>query len=448
MCKKKQERMSLWTRISYGMGNFGGNTGMMLITSYFMYFCTDSLKLSAGIIGVLLMISKVLDGISDIVVGYIVNNTKTKYGKARFWLIVSAVPHGIAVALLFYVPAIIPGDLTYAYLFVIYLLYSAVFYTMFSISSNSLNALATKNAEDRYSMAMFFQAFGGIPVLIIGFAAIPLVELLGGGRQGWALAALLCGIISAATILWAGLAVKELPERPEDAKDNAERTSLLAASKYLGKNKYFWFLLIINLAIYIYYGMQGTATVYFCSHVLENEAAFGWINMAIYGPLVFLIYFAPPVVKKLGARRANVAGAAVAVIGGLLAFVNPRSLGWVLASCLLGNIGLLPQYVTMNPLVAEAAEYTKRRHGKDLTAIFYSCVSVGSKVGHGVGTALTGLILDRAGYDGALAVQPRAAVNAIMLVFLAAPVVGYAVQGFFFSKLDVDELNRRAAEGL
>lgn len=440
---QQEKRMPLWERFSYGMGNFGGNTGMMLVTSFFMYYCTDSLKLSSGVIGALLIISKTLDGLSDILMGHIINLTRSKLGKSRFWLILCAIPYGIVVALLFYVPTAIPKDLSYIYLFVIYLLYSAVFYTMFSISSTSLVALATKNEQDRYSMSMFYYALGGIPIIIMGFIVTPIVEWLGGGRRAWAIVALVIGTISALTILWSGLVVKELPEENDLSGRPKEKVKFTESVKSLAGNKYFWYLLIINLAIYIYYGMQGAVGIYYCNHILHDESMFGWINLAIYAPMAFLLYFVEPVVNRFGIRRCNVIGGIFAVCGGLIAFIDPNSAVLVCVACLLGNIGISPQYITMNPLIAEAAEYGQRKTGKDVTTMLFSAVSVGMKVGTGIGTALVGVMLDFSGYDPEIAVQSAGALNAITLMFLLAPVIGYVLMAFFFWKTDVDEVNRR-----
>lgn len=443
---EKEKRMSLWERFSYGMGNFGGNTGMMLVTSFFMYYCTDSLKLSSGVIGALLIVAKTLDGISDILMGHIINLTRSKLGKSRFWLILCAIPYGIVVTLLFYIPSVIPKDLSYAYLFIIYLLYSAVFYTMFSISSTSLVALATKNEKDRYSMSMFYYALGGIPIVVMGFVVTPFVEWLGGGRQAWAIVALLVGAVSALTILWSGMVVKELPADSAVAQGQPQKLSLVESVSSLAANKYFWYLLIINLAIYTYYGMQGAVGIYYCNHILNNESAFGWINLAIYAPMAFLLYFVEPIVNRFGIRRCNVIGGMFAVFGGLIAFINPHSIGLVCIACLLGNIGISPQYITMNPLIAEAAEYGQRKTGKDVTTMLYSCVSVGMKVGTGIGTALVGVLLDFSGYDPELVIQSAGTLNAITLMFLLAPVIGYVLMAFFFWKTDVDEVNRQTRQ--
>lgn len=445
-----EKRMSLWSRFSYGMASFGGNTGIMLVTSFFLYFCTDSLGLSAAIIGTLLAISKVLDGVSDIIMGHLITITHSKAGKARFWLLLCAAPYGLLTFLLFCIPGFIQGTGQYVYLFIVYILQSVVFYTMFNISCTTLIAFATKNGKDRYSMQTFASILGVIPAIVLSFATTVLVEMFGGGTQGWMITAALCGVIIVITILWAGLVVKELPEELVEEKNGEEKKEVgfVESVRILFSNKYFWFLLGCNLAIYIYSGVQGTAGVYFCQYVLGDATAYGWITLAMYSPLIVLIAFVAPITNKFGARKTNTFGGILAIAGGLLAFINIHSVIVVVIACFIATVGLLPSYVTLQPLVAEAAEYEMRKSGKDITPMFYSCSSVGIKVGTGLGTAIAGVILTAVGYDGFAEVQSAGALKGITFMYLVVPVIGYVIMTVFYWLLDVEEVNKKERLGL
>ena len=442
--KVNEKRMSLWERFSYGMGNFGGNTGYMIVTSFLLYYCTDSLGLSAAIMGTLLMISKLLDGISDVIMGHIINITHSKLGKSRFWVILSAAPLGLTTYLLFCVPSFLPENATYAYLFIMYTLMSVVFYTMFNISCVTLTALATKNMKDRYSMATFSSILGVVPAIILSFATTYMVEFFGGGKAGWSLTALVCGFVTFLTVLWCGLVVKELPEEVLTVKEKENnKIGFIESIKLLFANKYFWILLGIYLAIYLYSGVQLSVAIYYCSYILNDATAFGWITVAMYFPLVVLIVFVSPIVNKFGPRKSNVVGAILSIIGAALIFINTKSMVFVFIGLFISTCGLLPSYVTLNPLIAEAAEYTKMKKGKDITAMFYSCSSVGVKVGMGVGTAIAGILLSFSGYDGMAEVQTEGTLRGITLIFLLAPLIGYIIMAILFFLLDIDEVNKK-----
>lgn len=441
----KENEMSIGKRISYAMSGFGGNMAYVFITYYFMYFCTDSLGLSAAIIGTLLMISKLLDGVSDIIMGHIISITHSRFGKARFWLMVCAVPLGICTFLLFYMPAFISGSGSYVYLFVIYILFAAVFYTMLNISATTLLAYTTKSTKIRYSMQTFQSIISILPAIFLSFATTSMVDVFGGGRRGWAITAFIVSVISVLGVLWCVAVVKELPEEELEAGDGTtgQKNSFIESVQLLLTTRYFWISLGCNLAIYISTGIQGAAGVYFCQYILNDASAFGWITMAMYAPLIILIGFVQPLVNKFGARRTNVFGAVLSIVTGAAAFINTHSVVIVILSFFLYTVGMLPSYVTLQPLVAEIAEYTKRKHGKDITAMFYSCTSVGVKVGGGLGTAMAGVILSATGYDGFAEVQSAGALRGITLMFLLTPVISAIILSFLYNKLDVEEVNRR-----
>lgn len=441
--KTVTKKMSFFTKFAYGMGGFGGNTAMMLITSFFVYYCTDSVGLSAGIVGTLLMIAKLLDGISDIIMGFIINKTHSKYGKARFWVILCAVPFGLTTFLLFYIPSFFSETASYAYVFIMYVLQNAVFYTMYTVATQSLMSYATKNPEDRYSMQSFITLIGILPAIILSFAGQSMAAAI-----GWTMTAFICGFISFATVLFAGIVVKEIPEEQlEEARVvKSDSISFVTSVKILLTNKYFWVLLGVYFAIYILTGIQGTAAVYYCSYILQSETAFGWLYLTMYAPLIVFVGFIPKLVEKVGARKLNVIGSVFSVVTGLLAFINPYSIGLVAIALFLVTVGGLPSYVTLTPLVSEISENIKMKTNKDITAMCYACSSVGVKLGTGLGTALAGILLSATGYDGMAVTQTAGALNGIKLMFILSPVIAYIALTILYQLLDVAEANQKLRE--
>src|SRR5699024_8250185 len=97
-------KVSLFERISYGFGDFGCNIIYTAMTTYLLFYYTDYAGVSAASAGIIMFISRILDGITDIIMGMIVDRTKTKHGKARPWILRMSIPFGIAGVLLFSVP--------------------------------------------------------------------------------------------------------------------------------------------------------------------------------------------------------------------------------------------------------------------------------------------------------------------------------------------------------
>lgn len=434
------KKMSFFTKFAYSMGGFGGNTALLLITSFFVYFCTDSIGLSAGIVGTLLMIAKLLDGISDIIMGFIINKTHSKLGKARFWIILCAAPFGLTTFLLFFIPSFFSDTASYVYIFIMYVLQNAVFYTMYTVATQALMSYATKDPNERYSMQSMFSLVGVLPAILLSFLGQSMAAAI-----GWTMTALICGAISFLTVLFAGVVVKELPEEQleDTAVAKSDSIGFITSVKVLLMNKYFWILLGIYFAIYILTGVQGTSAVYYCTYIFQSETAFGFLYLAMYAPLIIFVGFVPKLVEKFGARKINILGSIFSIITACIAFINPYSVIVVSITLFLITLGGLPSYVTLTPLVSEIAENIKMKTNKDITAMCYACSSVGVKLGTGLGTAIAGILLTATGYDGMASVQTDVALNGIRLMFIVSPIIAYVAMAVLFQLLDVAEVNQK-----
>ena len=115
---------------AYGCGDVGSTFTYTFIGSFLMMFITDGMGLSSGIIGTLILLSKVLDGVSDIIAGSIIDRTHKKMGKAKYWILVTSAPLALCSAALFFIPQNAPSLLQYAYFMIVYTLMSDVFYTL------------------------------------------------------------------------------------------------------------------------------------------------------------------------------------------------------------------------------------------------------------------------------------------------------------------------------
>ena len=122
------KRMPMLQKIGYGMGDAGCNFCWTFVASFIMIYCTNILGVSAAAIGTIMMMSKILDGITDLFMGRIIDITHSKMGKARFWLFVSTFPLSVSTFVLFNVPAGFTENTKYIYIFIVYTLMGAFLY--------------------------------------------------------------------------------------------------------------------------------------------------------------------------------------------------------------------------------------------------------------------------------------------------------------------------------
>lgn len=282
-----EKRLPLWRKIGYGIGDFGSNYCWTFVATFFMIYITNTVGISSAVVGTLLLVSKVLDGITDVVMGRIIDMTKSKMGKARFWYLVSSLPTAISVFLLFNIPAVFTENTKYIYTFIIYTLMGAVFYTMNNIAYSSLTALVTKNPRDRVSLGSIRSIFSMLAAIVIASTTPSIVNAFGGGQQGWFYTSILYSIICFVLLLIPFFSVKELPAedlysaKEMSRKEKGGNKGFFRDFKLLVKNQYFILILLIYLVnALITGGVIQSMGIYFATYVLGDASYLGLMNIA------------------------------------------------------------------------------------------------------------------------------------------------------------------------
>lgn len=201
-----------YNKLGYGAGDIAGNVVYALLSSFVMIYLTDTVGLSSGIIGTLMMLSKLFDGVTDVFFGAMIDRTKSRMGKARPWMLWCYLGNSIMLIAIFAIPEGLGDTAQYAYFFITYTLLNAVFFTANNIAYSSLTALITKNGNERVQMGSirFIFAFG-TSMLIQSFT-VKLVTFFGGDAGGWRAVAIFYAILGLVINTISVLSVKELPE--------------------------------------------------------------------------------------------------------------------------------------------------------------------------------------------------------------------------------------------
>lgn len=448
--KNEAKSLSFIRKIGYGVGDAGSNFCWTFVASFIMIYCTNTLGVSAAVIGTLMMLSKFLDGISDLFMGRIIDATHSKMGKARFWYFVSSFPVAFCTFLIFNVPASFSDNAKYAYIFIVYTLMGAVFYTMSNIAYSTLTALVTKNPKDRVQMGSYRFIFAIAAVLFLSSFTSGLVEHFGGGQQGWRAVSIIYAILCLVLLLVPVIAVKELSAEElgiGESENSKAETGFLKGFLLLLKNKYFIMIFILYLAQYLGTGITGGMGIYFATYQMGDASLLGAITMAGMLPTVLVLPFVPLITSKFGIRNSAIVGNTFGLISGIILIIGGFSGKFMLV--LLGLIGIAvgrsPQTGGLNALIAATDDYSYLKFGQRLTGTIYSCSSAGVKVGTGIGTAACGFLLDMGGFDGTAATQTATAIATInwsYLIAAALPTVCYIII-LYFLKVEEDTKSLR-----
>lgn len=447
-----EKRLKFGQRLAYGSGDFAANILFTFVTSFVLIYLTDSVGLNAAIVGTLLMISKIFDGVTDIFLGRLIDNTNSKMGKTRPWVLWSTIPLALTLALLFAVPDT-STTVQYAYVFIIYTCMNAIFFTANNIAYASMVAFITDNKIERVELGSYRGVLGLLASLIVSFISIVMVQGFGGGARGWAITALIYAIIVVVLNLWCVFSVKELPELTKSVKassaDGIERSDnkvpFLKNLTYLFKNRYFNIILSSYLVNFTVMGLTNSIAIYYTTYVLSNPNLFGVLQMSWLLPMIISIIIFPRIIAKYGIWKCMQVGNLIQVAGAVLILLSPGNLPLLFVGLIIRALGFGPM-CSLNALIVETANYARYKFNIEQTGTVFSCSSVGVKVGGGLASALTGLFLAAGGYNGLLPVQPASALATISNLYHIAPLIGTVAIFILNYFLNVTEVNVKLKE--
>lgn len=442
-----EKRYLKWyNKLGYGSGDLAGNMVYAFLSSFVMLYLTNTVGLNPGIIGTLIMVSKLFDGVSDIFFGTMIDKTKSKLGKARPWMLYAYIGCAVTLVANFAIPASLGRTAQYAWFFIAYTMLNAVFFTANNIAYASLVTFCTRNSKERVEMGSFRFIFAFSTSLIIQSVTVQFVRALGNGASAWKTVAIIYAVIGLIVNTISVFSIKELPEEElAKDKDQEEKYSLIEAAKLLVSNKYYLMICGTYVCQQIYTAMLNMG-IYYMIYILKNEDLYSVFSWAINIPVIIAMCITPMHVERMkGLYRMNLAGYILGTAGrvGVIIAGYMGSVPLMIAFTAVAALGMAPWQGDMGAVVASCSEYTWLTKGKHIDGTMYSCTSFGTKIGGGIGVALCGWLLDISGFVKTSAVQPTSCINMLHVMYLWIPMLLSLCITFIMSRMNVEGANEK-----
>ena len=398
--------------LGYLLGPCGALLLNAILGTYLNVYYTDVLKLTSIWGGLFLtlfpIISKIVDAITNVLMGYIIDRTKTKQGKARPWLLLSAPLVCISGILLFLVPQ---ASETVQVIWVIlsYNLFYSFAYTIYNMAHNLMVPLSTRNSLQRGGLSVFNQIatimMSGILVALV-FPML-IMPTLGVDKSKWILVMCIFSILSLPCILLEYYFTKE---RITEEKTGIEekKVPFRMQLKAIFTDKYILLLLAYFLVYTVGGTMKNIGLVYYCNYILGtyNDGMTQTLVSVLGGiPMGIGIFLVWPLAKKFGKRNVTMIGFLIYALGSLICFLMPRNLIVVLVGQFIKNIGGLPCAYVFMALFADSLDHLEWKTGFRSDGIAMSIYSIISVSMIGVCTGLFNLFLSKFGYQAPVSYQ-------------------------------------------
>lgn len=435
-----KENIRLREKILFGFGNGGCNVIWMMVSSFLALYYTDNAGISAATVGTIMLVTRLLDGGSDLIMGWLIDRTRSRFGKARFWLLVSAPLMAIGLVLCFNVPESLSAEGKVIWVFVTYVFLAVIAYTMCNLACTTLLSFITPDQDVRTVLSSISYFISMIAVLAVSNATMPLVQ-----NVGWLRTAVIFGVIGMIMILLTFAGTKE---RTVGEKQDGQKIPVLTSVRLLFNNKYFILCTVIFLVNYIANGTVGGVAAYYAKDVLGNINTVGILVTCSTIPGIVGTIFLPKLVSRIGKWKCLMGGYIIQIVTYGIICLMPTNFPVVLVMIILKGLGGLPTSALMFAVVADVVDYGEYKTGIRIDGMTYSAISFGMKVGTGLGTAIMGWVLAFGGYNGALAVQSSMAVQAIIALYAGIPLLFTAIGmvAMYFTNLDKLDI-RKAYEG-
>lgn len=415
----QKDRVTGFEKFAYGCGEISTNIVFTIATSLLVMFYTDVAHVSPATIGMIIAISQVFNGVSDITAGFIVDRTRSKYGRARVWMLRMSIPYAIAAVLLMTVPAIAPMAQA-IYIFITYNLMLTVVYTLFQLPFATTMTYMTRNQDERAKINIIRMAMSPIGNILVTLLFTRILGMMPNGgmssQKNWVILTAIYAFGAAAMMLFCFANVRERVVVKDEAA--GEKIPLSKAIPALFKNKYFIMLFLFFVFFAMYQTFSGTMATYYCKWIVGDTNIIGNVNTACYGITIVATLLLGKVMHLTTKRNWCMLGALFIIAGSLVLLFNPNSVALVTFGGLLRGIGMTPILGMIFTMIADSIEYGQWKTGLRTAGAIQSAVTSGQKFGQGIGSALIGFIMEMNTYNGDAAVQSEQALNTISNLFI------------------------------
>ncbi|WP_145566730.1 glycoside-pentoside-hexuronide (GPH):cation symporter [Yersinia aleksiciae] len=422
-------------KIGYGMGDAGCNMIGGAIMLFLNYFYTDIFGLAPALVGILLLSVRVLDAVTDPIMGAIADRTQSRYGRFRPYLLWMSLPYVLFSVLMFTTP-----EWTYnskvIYAFVTYFLMSLA-YTAINIPYCSLGGVITSDPKERVSCQSYRFIMVGIATLILSMTLLPMAEWFGGAdkARGYQMA---MGVLAAVAFFMFLFCFATVKERIKPAVPTHD--ALKADLRDVWKNDQWVRILLLTFCNVCPGFIRMAATMYYVTYVMQQSFSFAslFISLGVIGMMIGSALAKPLTDKFCKLKVFFWTNIVLAIFSCGFYFLNPHLTSVIVVAYFLLNIlHQIPSPLHWS-LMADVDDYGEWKTGKRITGISFSGNLFFLKVGLAVAGAMVGFLLSASGYQADAINQAPSALNSIMLLFTVIPGIGYLITAGVVRLLKVD----------
>lgn len=392
-----------------------------IVWGYLNFYCTDVLGMPAALVGIITMLASIFDGVTDLIAGWIVDNTNTRLGKARPYelCIIGAC---IAQIFIFSIPVGWSMTAKAIVVFIMNVLEWSIFITLLNAAETPyvIRAFGTSQAVVKVA------SYGGVIVtlasMVVTMALPIIVERMGTSAESWSKVMLLVSVSIAIIGIMRFVFVKEdrieYIEKTDDSEIKEEKVKIKDIFAMMRRNKYVWFL---ALAVAMPKMIGGfSAYVYYFNVIVGSMSEYSIVSLSSLLMIIVMI-FVPVLMKKFSAMQLFALASGVGFAGYIINYFAGSNIALLFFAAIGTGISCMPYSYLKSPVIMRLAEYNSYSKMPRMEGSIASIVNFVEKVSRAFGAFIFGVLLSASGYDGTLTTQPDSAVDMIRWSYSLIP---------------------------
>lgn len=424
----KSDKVPLLGKTAYSFTGLAYQLTATMVGAYVVYFFTNVAHMNLGAVGTLMLLARICSALGAPLAGIFIDNTHTKWGKARPWYLWMTIPVSLVTVLLFVVPNFSSAAANMAYIWAFYIIWSLL-EIFIDTPTTAILPMLTSNKDERTLLNSLRNGGSQIGGLIANAAVLPLVAILGGNndKKGFLLTAMLMAAMSVVcyVFVFSGLREKNNTQVTEAA---TEKKPKLSMSESFGaiKGNWPWVLVfIITILNFIANMSRNTGVIYYFQYGLHNRTMTALAN-GLNTTQLITIALLPIFVKKIGQTNTWILGTVMSAFAQVMILFSGQNITMVLVWWVVSNLGMGFSVPLIFAVIAETVDYGEWKSGINAPGLLSGIgATTANKFGGGLGAALVPWVLAGFGYNATAATQSAHALTGINIAFIWIPAVIY-----------------------
>ena len=439
-----------FTKFSFGLGALGKDLCYAMISYFLMIYFTDTVGMAPLFVGNLFLVARIWDAFNDPMMGFVVDNTRSKWGKFRPWILLGAVLNSIVMIFMFRKPAGMTGFSMYAYFSVMYILWGMT-YTVIDIPYWSMLPSLSSTKEERDSMSVIPRIFASLAWLLMGAFAIKMVSMLGKGddAKGYSMLAVGIAVIFVITSIITVVFVKDRSCFGETGDKKAERTTVKDALHVIMANDQLKVFIGVVLCYNLVVQLAGGVAIYYFTYVAGDKDLYPIFTTAAQFAEIGALFLFPVLSKRLSKKQVFAIASfspAIGLVGLVVSgFFAPQNVAIIAVCGVLYKLGSGLTLGATTVMLADVIDYGQVKLGSRNESIIASFQTLLVKTASAVSAWLIGVGLTIVGYV-ANAEQSAATIMGMRVLMGVIPAVitvlafviyvkGYKLDGAFLEEI-------------